>query len=716
MLLAPLAAWLAGGCGAPGDRSATPGAAPATASPAGAPGPGAAPLAAEPELTGDFTLVVQDGHRDAIEYLVHSPDGAALVSGDRDGEVRLWDARTGELRGLLGKLRWPVKAIAYRSDGARVAAADSGSTPIVAFDPHTGARAGVHAQPALLGNHEALFYGPGGLWAGSSSNNATLNLWPADPPGKARVLEGPARSFRVAAAAASPDGRLLAVCNTDEKELRLYKTESGAAVGQLEGTSGSGPSVAFSRSGRLVARGAYGDAVMVWDVGSGKVAATLPEKSFEMVNAMSWGPEDRFLAYGRGAAVLVLAVPGGEELARIPVPGLRVEAVSVAPDGETLAAGGWEPEIRIHRVSRDTHPIAVGGGPGRIRRFVWAPRGKAFALGTAAGPSLICRIEGDRRSCIRLEATGGRTESLAFTADGSRLGGWYGPEVAVHDAGTGRALARAPTQGFSAPGSVTLSADGGRLLLAGRTHALKALEVGSGTFEALPPNAYHAAVSPDGSRIALGKHGGSVLIVEAGSLRTVKELKSPLEDGEPPVAWSPDGSRLAAAFEGGILVWSVGSGAIEKSMLLRDRTVAALAFAPDGATLASGTLEGEVALWDLSKGKLLRDLPGLSPLSVRALSFDPTGAFLAASGGGARLYRLSDGASLRLEGFTWGERDTLLAYTDEGWVDGDEAALGGVRYRAAGDWVRAPLVPLARVRSRFHRPGMLSRFLAGGEL
>ncbi|MGE3309939.1 MAG: c-type cytochrome domain-containing protein [Limisphaerales bacterium] len=79
--------------------------------------------------------------------------------------------------------------------------------------------------------------------------------------------------------------------------------------------------------------------------------------------------------------------------------------------------------------------------------------------------------------------------------------------------------------------------------------------------------------------------------------------------------------------------------------------VNAIAFSPDGKLLATGGGEpsrsGEIKLWNVTDGTLLRDLGSVHSDCVLALAFSPRGEFLA-SGGADRFARISEVADGRL--------------------------------------------------------------------
>ena len=73
-------------------------------------------------------------------------------------------------------------------------------------------------------------------------------------------------------------------------------------------------------------------------------------------------------------------------------------------------------------------------------------------------------------------------------------------------------------------------------------------------------------------------------------------------------------------------------------------SVFSVAFSPDGKTLASGSLDFTVKLWDVSTGKELRTLEGHA-LEVYSVAFSPNGKILA-SGTLVELQKLFPAASV----------------------------------------------------------------------
>ena len=94
------------------------------------------------------------------------------------------------------------------------------------------------------------------------------------------------------------------------------------------------------------------------------------------------------------------------------------------------------------------------------------------------------------------------------------------------------------------------------------------------------------------------------------------------------VSYSPDGTRFAAATPIGI--WLYDAQTYEETALLSGHTweLSALAFSPDGGTLASASWDDPVRLWDVHTGKLRAALPGYVNY-VSSIVFSPDGKTLA---------------------------------------------------------------------------------------
>ncbi len=315
-----------------------------------------------------------------------------------------------------------------------------------------------------------------------------------------------------------------------------------------------------------------------------------------------------------GGAILFtgdLSEPG-QDVPRFQVgaePASPVEAVAFSPDGRTIAGCGWDASVCVWDISRkgpnySSQPTYLNHDSARFA-LAFSPDGRDLASAGKSSLAVWSCESGTYKPLV--EKTGLAVRCLSFSPDSRTLalGGDDGA-VRLWDSSIWRERAIL-LEHTDAVRYVAFSPDGRRLVSSGQDRRVMLWDAirGVAIRQLCQPGTNPiqlAAFAPDGKTIAIGELSGIPYDVELVHPETgaIRSRLSGHAHGVCAMAFSPDGQTLATAGDDGcIKLWDFGTGEHRRTISERVGHVRALAFSPNGAQLAFPDLDENLRLLDL---------------------------------------------------------------------------------------------------------------------
>ena len=612
-------------------------------------------------------------HGAAVTGVAFSADGATLLSSARDGLVVASTVADGA---VVGRLKRPgeVHALLRVADD-KIAAADADGVvrvwPLPLPAPDADPAAGPAALKELAGGGPLAVLAavptmPGHLLAGGA--DGTVRLWNVEG---ASVVRQFAHGGAVTGMAVRPDGTRLATVGT-VPGVKLWDLATGQPAGEWKGDQ------------RLVDRLRLVDvdvAVRKQDVEYGKARVTEAEKGIEAAAAETKQSGEKLTAAektmgekGEAAKTAMTAKEEADKLVAAATAAMPMATEAQAAAAKAQAAAAAAVESATASATAFAAVAASSAGDAAAAETL-----KTFqAVATAATAAKAAADQAVAQAAQQIERSKARVDEMTKKA----------AEAAKAATAATEAVKQAETAVTSAKRAVEFAAQ----QTTRATEAVPARKAELATAETQATAADQARAAAEAARAAAEKPLAAVAfspdgawIVTTGADGVALLLGG--QDGQPRDAWEPggEGGRPVLAFVDATRLVVAGGASPGATWTctpawIHERTiggetlppvaeevvggppvdvVTALAFSPDGALVASGggrpSRSGEIKLWSVADGSLVRELVNPHSDSVVALEFSRAGDLLASGGTDrfVKVHAVADGKHVKsFEGHT----------------------------------------------------------------
>lgn len=551
------------------------------------------------------------------------PGGRFYAACSRNREIRVWEAKTGNLIRTLSLETGRFRAVSVSPANSHLA---SGSTDgyVRIWNPLEHDRPThqiKHGPPVTI-----VRYAASGKRLLSAGHHGAVRIWDATTGEMTQQI--PTGMNGTKAVRFSPDGTKVAIA-TEDGLVRLRDVETGSIESILE-SSTLIESLAYSDDGKILVTGSYEGRVEIWSVEEGDLLFS-HDTSLGVIGDMEFFKGTRLLALPTVSGELVIFdSKAGQEIRRIVTHNLTKGIVDRSADGRVLAVGSGGGSVKLLDVSMLSKPNLFwhkkSVEPGQVsptgisienplRSVVFSPNNRQLLAASADGRVASWNVE--EGTSVSLKAPTPEDRLLLMATDEAN----QFLALVHHQSGVTVSTLQSEKLGepISLSGSHTTAAEfsptGNLLALGNRTGRLTVFDSSDWNTTVLEKTMVKSRIntlqfSSDGSRMAIGYQNGTLQILDCTEWEPQSEEIS-LSSVPLTLTFCRQGTILAVGTESGeIQLRQADGGALEQIIQAHASRVNVVTRFPDGKILVSGGRDKHVNLWHAESGELITTLYG----------------------------------------------------------------------------------------------------------
>jgi WD40 repeat protein len=273
---------------------------------------------------------------------------------------------------------------------------------------------------------------PNQEWIVSGSEDHTIKVWELSTGKEIHTLAGHT-GFFVRSVAIRPDGDLLASAGDDI--IKLWDLKTGEEIRTLSGHSSIIQRLVFSPDGKVLISAGNDKTIKIWNPDTGEVMRTLGGS--HLIEALSISPDGQTIASGDGDlkaklyTVKLWNFNTGEEIRTFSGHSNTIRGVAFSPDGQLLASGSCDKTIKIWQVETGELLYTLTGHSGwfaAVNSVAFSPDGKILASGSD-DKTIKLWNPATGKTILTLSGHSKGVSSVAFSADGRTLASGSGDKT-----------------------------------------------------------------------------------------------------------------------------------------------------------------------------------------------------------------------------------------------------------------------------------------------
>ncbi|MBD2358369.1 hypothetical protein H6G41_27795 [Tolypothrix sp. FACHB-123] len=476
-----------------------------------------------------------------------------------------------------------------------------------------------------LGNILSAAFSPDGELLATCDTDCHVRVWEVKTGKLLLICQGHTNWVRFVVF--SPDGEILASCGADQN-IKLWNVRDGVCIKTLTGHEHEVFCVAFHPIppsppllrgvGGILASASGDRTVKIWNIHDGTCLQTLTGHT-DWVRCVAFSPDGETLASsGADSAIKLWDVHQGKCLRTLTAHTGWVRSVAFSADGQTLASASGDRTIKIWNYHTGECLQTYTGHTNSVYSIAYSPDSKILVSGS--GDRTVKIWDCQTHTCIKtLHGHTNEVCSVAFSPDGHTLVCVsLDQSVRLWDTITGQCLKTwYGNTDWALP--VAFSPNGRILASGSNDKTVKLWDWQSGncirSLEGHTDFIYGIAFSPDGETVAVDGFPGISKLSLAPALATKER--------------HPKGQILASAStDSSVRLWNISTGQCFQILLGHTDWLYAVAFHPQNKILATGSADCTAKLWDISTGQCLKTLSEHTD-KIIGIAWSPDGQVLA---------------------------------------------------------------------------------------